>query len=101
MILFCHKCLADSSISATFEKHLQISPKFACKWVSSLMNLMCTDIVLISINVFKPLCLAAPAKKQPAQSSGNSLFGGGNEEVIGQRARNRKPPGGESHNIFG
>ncbi|XP_065058381.1 uncharacterized protein LOC135686132 [Rhopilema esculentum] len=51
-------------------------------------------------NIFGGSAADQPKKQAPASTSQN-VFGGGSSEVIGQRARNRQPPGGASHNIFG
>ena len=56
-----------------------------------------------SINIFGGPAPQQPSRAPPGGRSSSNIFGGGsnNEPVIGQRALNRRPPGGESHNIFG
>eukprot|EP00794_Sanderia_malayensis_P007596 gene7596-8436_t len=63
-----------------------------------------SHISVVGSDVTKPTTGDFEVKRQEkhhtAGPPSHNIFGGTSDEVIGQRARNRKPPGGESHNIF-
>ena len=80
--------------------HLQRAKVFSDTYFNRLNSWTRTHFCTL----FEISFLAAEIKRQEKQHiagpPSHNIFGG-SEEVIGQRARNRKPPGGESHNIFG